>query len=331
MIELKNNELFFSFPEIHPDAAVIIGFQRTLRIPGDGNTYPLPPGLGNFPLVHVDDHPETIPASWRKRGGVMLPMYQSEAMWVTFDSPAEYPFAVKVGVGKINAVTGEPWKDGLNDRQQVHLAIPQQPWLDGFCVGKGVIRQFVAMPLGGGYTAEEQLTGKAEYGGLQIEVFPLKAKHFKAPRRRVFCESSVSDYVAMGLAPGGEMEQEIYADEYQVHQYSRKSHDRCFVHLCDTMSWREMTGQEAPPTPVTVTEYERWGWPWFRFYSEDPALDGATRLAAMKSVAEMKKAKGEPPHPGNQTFTPKNVEDLSPNANPVKRPDRWWDHPDDDL
>jgi len=30
------------------------------------------------------------------------------------------------------------------------------------------------MPLGQGYTVEEQTTGKAEHGGLQIDVFPLR-------------------------------------------------------------------------------------------------------------------------------------------------------------
>ena len=32
--------------------------------------------------------------------------------------------------------------------------------------------QFVAMPLGRGYTIEEQLTGQAKHGGIQIDVFP---------------------------------------------------------------------------------------------------------------------------------------------------------------
>jgi hypothetical protein len=41
---------------------------------------------------------------------------------------------------------------------------PKHPWLDGYCVEKGVIRQFVAIPLGEGYSLEEQLTGEAEFG-----------------------------------------------------------------------------------------------------------------------------------------------------------------------
>ena len=57
---------------------------------------------------------------------------------------------------------------------QDYMVVPGQPWLDGFCVEKGLIRQFVAMPLGEGYTPEEQLTGEAEHGGLQIAVYPMK-------------------------------------------------------------------------------------------------------------------------------------------------------------
>ena len=39
---------------------------------------------------------------------------------------------------------------------------------------KGVIRQFVAMPLGSGYSAEEQITGSAEFGGVQVIVYPMR-------------------------------------------------------------------------------------------------------------------------------------------------------------
>ena len=73
--------------------------------------------------------------------------------------------AIKVAAGKVDALTGEPFRNGLTERPQDYLVIPGQPWLDGFCVQEGLIRQFVAMPLGEGYTAEEQLTGTSEHGG----------------------------------------------------------------------------------------------------------------------------------------------------------------------
>jgi hypothetical protein len=34
--------------------------------------------------------------------------------------------------------------------------------------------KFVAMPLGQGYTVEEQVTGKADHGGLQFDIFPTR-------------------------------------------------------------------------------------------------------------------------------------------------------------
>ena len=48
---------------------------------------------------------------------------------------------------------------------------------------KDVVRQFVAMPLGSGYSVEEQITGKAEHGGLQILVYPMKKERYEPIRR----------------------------------------------------------------------------------------------------------------------------------------------------
>ena len=185
MIELKNDALVFSFPKVHESAGFRLEFQRTLRIPDNSETYSLPPGLGAVPLRHVDDFAGKVPPPWVQHGGVMLPMYQAEAMWLNFDSHydpkrgVEYPIALKIATGKVNAISGQAWRDGLHRRPQDYVVIPEQPWLDGYCVEKGVIRQFVAMPLGKGYTAEEQITGKAEHGGLQLMAFPMKRSEYE--------------------------------------------------------------------------------------------------------------------------------------------------------
>jgi hypothetical protein len=99
MIELQLNSLEVSFPELPLQPKVSIEFQRTLRIPDDGKDYPLPPGLGAFPVRHIDDHARCVPANWLNRGGVLLPMWQAEALWLRFgsdyldDRHASYPFA----------------------------------------------------------------------------------------------------------------------------------------------------------------------------------------------------------------------------------------------
>jgi hypothetical protein len=313
MIELKHDQLSFSFPEVHPEARVSIDLQRTLRIPDDGLDYPLPAGLGTFPLRHVDDFASRLPEAWKKHGGVMLPMYQSEALWINLHG--RYPFAVKVATGKINALTGENWTDGIHRDPQDYMVTPDQPWLDGYCVEKGTIRQFVAMPLGGGYTVEEQITGEAEHGGLQIVAYPMKDEAYQELYEReeqtVFSialdmdTSALSARAAgpdMGLAPGGRMKQEIFDDPHAFDVWDTRASARCFVHISNSLAWRAITGEEPPTTPLTSLEYQNAGLPWFDYYGGDrEALEGAEKLEGLKTVKEIGEEKGELPLPENET------------------------------
>lgn len=324
MIELKSDELVVSFPELPQQPSLSLDFQRTLRIPDDGRDYPLPPGLGSFPLRHIDDHARRVPASWLKRGGVLLPMWQTEALWLNFrtqyieDRDTAYPFAIKVATGKISAITGETWQKGLSRNPQDYLVAPRQPWLDGFCVTKGIIRQFVAMPLGEGYSVEEQVTGTAEFGGMQIEVFPMRPEVFERrfpirPKLRAsgrfsidtdplcFCEPSPA---GMGLAPGGRMRQEIYEDPFSIHDWDTEHGSRCFIHLVNSTTWQAITGQKPPTRPPTAKQYTQAGYPWFDYYdAESKALDGTKTLASVKSVKEKGAEKGAAPLPENDSVT----------------------------
>jgi len=321
MIELKNDQLVFSFADVHPSAHLAINFQRTLRIPDDGKTYPLPPGLGAFPLRHVDDFASTVPPVWLEHGGVMMPMFQSEALWLYFqpshdsERRVSYPCAVKVAAGKIDAVTGKAWSAGLHRGPQDYMVAPRQPWLDGYCVEKGTIRQFVAMPLGTGYSAEEQITGQAEHGGIQIVVYPMKREVFE---RRFPKVTSVDSYLAcepfafkmrsasaasaMGLAPGGRMKQEIYKDPYDFDDWDTTQSSRCFVHIANSLVWRAITGQAPPTLPPTAKQYSKAGFPWFDYYDDSAsAVEDAGILNKLKSVFALGKDKGESPLPENES------------------------------
>lgn len=325
MIVLENDSLVFSFPEVHSEAKLSVDFQRTLRIPDDDRGYPLPPGLGSFPLRHVDDFAVRVPDKWLERGGVMLPMYQAEALWLNFSSGGwwgfgDYPFAVKIATGKVNAVSGEGWKDGLNRDPQDYLVAPNQPWLDGYCVEKGVIRQFVAMPLGEGYSAEEQLTGAAEYGGLQIIAYPMKAvayERYFGGREQIAYEAVMSapgiyrQRAEMGLAPGGRMRQKIYDDRYRLEDWDFRHSSRCFVHIANSVVWREITGQAPPTRPPTAKQYTQAGLPWFDLYDADrAAVEGAEELAGLNSVKAKGEGKGESPLPENESVDPGHVKML---------------------
>jgi hypothetical protein len=325
MIELVNDQLQFSFPEVHPSARLHLDLQRTLRIPDNGTDHLLPPGLGRFPLRHVDDAGPRVPSRWRERGGVMLPIYQSEALWINFgaaDDPelgVAYPFALKVAAGKVSAITGEAWRPGLNRRPQDYMVVPRQPWLDGFVVAKGTIRQFVAMPLGAGYTAEEQINGKGEHGGLQLLAYPMKRAAYERrfPRgyrgRAALADAITVSCLAspdMGLGAGGRMRQEIFADDFALDEWDTAHASRCFVHLANSLVWRAITGENPPTTPPTAAEYTRNGLPWFEYYGEGSAVDATRVLEQLRSVLDLARDRGDVPIPENDAVSPERVTPL---------------------
>ncbi len=291
-----------------------VRFHRTLRLPDDGRSYPLPPSLGTFPVCRVADFADRVPEGWRANGGVFLPMHQREAMWLSFHGTALDPVALKIAAGMRNALTGEAWDERLaEDRDQDYIVAPGQPWLDGFNSGEGVIRQFIAMPLGMGYTAEGQLSGEEKFGGIQLLAFPALPGRAAppAPPQRVYqsSEHSLADgphassphasadhvitYSAlpapgaeMGLAAGGRMEQDIHPDPHGADAWDVARSARVFVHIVDAGLYEQITGTPAPATPISAKTYTEHGLPWFAEYGDAGDIAPSKELAGLKSVAE---------------------------------------------
>jgi hypothetical protein len=273
-----------------------VTFERTLRIPDDGRTYPLPPGLGSFPVRRAADFPDAVPAEWVERGDLFIPMFQREALWMLFDGEPWHPSVVQVGVGGINAVSGTAWDDArLSAEPQNYVVCPDQPWLDGINAGDGFIRQFVAMPLGSGLTVEAQLTGREEVGGIQLRVWEPKPGRFpdRAPRR------TGSDFQpmmgGMGLAAGGKMQQKIYPDEYGWDTWDTTSSRSVVVHIVNSVEYRALTGRRPPATPIDARTYTEHGLPWFALYDERQGdVPASPRLSKVRSVGELDAAHDEP-------------------------------------
>ncbi|MET8766978.1 hypothetical protein [Streptomyces sp. NPDC004658] len=292
---------------------VAVRFVRTLRLPESG-THPLPPGLGEFPVRRVADHADRAPAWMRARGGVLLPVYLREAMWLSF--AASEPAALQVGAGKVCAVSGKPWRDRLSRRPQNYVVLPRQPWLDGINSGKGTVRQFVAVPLGLGATVEGQVTGEEVWGGVQLQSFPLKedalAEWRRRERERRRLPGAQVGYgaplplsaaafggppapaaapprraTAMGLGVGGSMRQEVYRDDRPLGDWSEEPAGRVFVHLVTPPEWRRITGEAPPPSPVDRAAYTRAGLPWYDYYDADAEdLAPTDTLEAVQPVGE---------------------------------------------
>ena len=283
---------------IHVGERFALSFQRTLRIPDDGNQYPLPPGLGLLPVHPVAEYRRQAPDWWHD-DEFFVPMYQREAMWLGFDGADWKPNAVKVGVGGIDAISGEAWRPGLTDSPQNYIVCPDQPWLDGINTGRGLIRQFVAMPLGSGYTIEGQLTGSERTGGIQLVVFEPKPGRFperaapgtRRPSAAAAVEATVTPEAELGLAAGGRMEQEIYRDAYGIDTWDGSQAAAVSVHIVNSEQYQAMTGRRAPRTPVSARAYTLHGFPWFSLYDESRVdIEGSARLATVRSTAEIDRA-----------------------------------------
>jgi hypothetical protein len=275
-----------------------VSFQRTLRVPDDGRSYPLPPSLGPFAVHRVEDYTDRVPGSWRREGGMFIALYQREALWLGFDGAPWKPNAVTVGIGEINALSGGPWDDELHDSPQDYLVCPDQPWLDGINDGSGVVRQFVAMPLGLGYTVEAQVRGAEDLGGMQLAVYEPKPGRFpdEPPAARDAASGMPrvqASAGAMGLGAGGRITQRIYPDAYGLDTWERAPAARLHVHLLNSEQYTEVTGRPAPPTPVSARQYTEHGLPWFTLYDETKGtIAAAETLARVRSIGTIDRARG---------------------------------------
>lgn len=313
MLKVEHNRIIFE------ETGFTITFQRTLRVPDDGNTYPLPAGFGPFPIHRVEDFASKVPAKWLEHGGVFIPMAQREALWVSLSGPHWQPHAVKVAVGKVNAITGKPWTDRIGVGEQDYLVCPPQPWLDGIKSADGKVSQFVAMPLGMKYTVEAQVTGKETVGGMQIKVFAPHAGRFQKPQANVRRERFVKDLglesmeylcsaspmmsarslspaapgMEMGIAAGGSITQKIYPDDYGMETWDNENTERIFVHIVNSAMYSQITGLPMPTSPITAQTYQQYGIPWFDLYDDRMGdVDTSNILANVQTVSELDKKHG---------------------------------------
>jgi ubiquitin len=107
-------------------------------------------------------------------------------MWINFSTLSNQDYMIKIYVGGVNAISGEPAveDDATKVRRQKkwaakaslqdYVVVPGQRWLDGIATTDGKVRQFVAMPFGSGHSVEAQVTGQDHVGGIRIEITPYR-------------------------------------------------------------------------------------------------------------------------------------------------------------
>jgi len=270
MFDVKPEQLVFSFPEVHQDAHLTVEFHRTLKVPDNGRHYPLLRRRGRFALHHTRDYLDRVPLEWLERDGVMLPMYQSEAMSVSF-RPAYsaphgtlYPFAVQVAVGEYNAITGDPWRDDIDRDPQNYLVTTEQPRLDGFRTRRGTFRQFVSTPLGSsGYWVGDAFRGELDCEIVELVVYPMQREVFDRRFPKVAADADVVELPMEAARPiaalasvapvlGGRPCQEIYKDPFVIADWERSSRRRCVVHLTNSLHWFSIAGKRPPKAKPAI-------------------------------------------------------------------------------
>ncbi|KAI0195797.1 hypothetical protein EV127DRAFT_358309 [Xylaria flabelliformis] len=297
--------------------SLTIRFIRTIRVPDNADEAKLPPDLDNFRLLKVCDFKSKLPVDMAAKGGVLFPMYQREAMWINFT--ADEPFMIKVYAGGVNAVSGEHKLETIETKMrrldlvsknksiQDYIVAPRQHWIDGFAVSPGVVRQFVAMPLGTGYTVEAQLTGQELVGGLQLEITPslpgkrivrLQLSHtspdnlsieVKAHKMTVHIQGG--GYSGrMGVAAGGKINQVIREDDNDPKIWATTSTIAIPVHILSVAMFRDVIGREPPPCPISAATYVEAGLPFFDLPENPSGISGA--FDRVKSVNEINVDRG---------------------------------------
>ena len=141
-------------------------------------------------------------------------------MWINFT--CRHPFAVKVILGGVNAVSGKPSKAQLqgivtrhrsslakSQSAQDYLVPPAQLWLDGVATGDGKVMQFVAAPVNSCYSVEAQITGADNIAGLQFEVTPKHHDSYvsknpsstESPASSIFVKTLTGKRLHLNVAP----------------------------------------------------------------------------------------------------------------------------------
>jgi hypothetical protein len=115
-----------------------------------------------------------------------------------------------------------------------------------------------------------------------------------------------SEKSEMGFGAGGFMKQEIYYDKYGIDKWSNEG-QRVFVHLLNSLQYKEITGKNPPTKPLEPKDYKMYGYTWFDYYSDEKIIEGFNNLSKIDSIAQLEIKKGQSILEDNSGFDPKSI------------------------
>jgi hypothetical protein len=115
------------------------------------------------------------------------------------------------------------------------------------------------------------------------------------------------------------MKQKIYPDPHGIATWDAENFGRVYVHIVNSLMYREITGEEPPKTPITAKTYAQYKFPWFDLYDQEMSdIEAPEALKGVKSVKEMDAEKGYKPQQDDDsidvgTVIKYNLDDDDPN------------------
>ncbi|EUC42825.1 hypothetical protein COCMIDRAFT_39180 [Bipolaris oryzae ATCC 44560] len=270
--------------EIVVDDKLRISFRHTIRVPDNERISKLPPDLGAYPIKAVADYRNKMEPAIAAKGGVFFPIYQSEAIWIDFSCEPNSKYMIKIYVGSVNAISGEPAIEdaGTKLRLQARMAevngkgseciplqdyiiVPGQMWLDGIADYRTMIGQSIRIHVESSDTIEMLM--------LWIQ------DHLDYPsnqQRLIFRKTGLKNegycpLTQMAIAAGRKIEQGIVPDRLRD-RWERK---------CTTV----FNAQILNSAPMDAKIYKQLGLPFYKLYEEPSGISGDFSL--FKSVAQI--------------------------------------------
>ena len=115
---------------------------------------------------------------------------------------------------------------------------------------------------------------------------------------------SFQGYAPMGIAAGGKLVQDIYADTNPKHIWNKSNIRLVNIHILNSFTFEEVTHIVPPPTPITANMYNDLKLPVFLLEEElNDRVDGGNSLKGIQSVSAMDKKMGIDGS-SNTTFNP---------------------------
>ncbi len=289
-VTVKDRAIIVDFrKEVGPEAVMSLELIKTRRIPEDGKTHGLPPNDGALPTALARNvNQRFVDKKWLDRDVVLAPVSDTQAMWINFTDPttyggyhgasANYPFAVMVATGKINAIDGKELqlvlKADTNTKEHNFIVAGPlhdagfQRWLDGYKDGPTTVRQFVGTSRSSGTSVEEYMTNEVKWGGIQFITAPMKVAAYEklkaareAERKRLEAArknnpgdsnraAAPRSTVEIDVTAGGKISQVVNFPAFPASDFDMSKAVKFWVTLVDHRAWPYLTGTAAPaPTP----------------------------------------------------------------------------------